>query len=383
MPFEVAQEVGAVRRRLDAGEDVEAMAGEYGLVPEQFEPIRRLLQEQRAKRLAVPSDRTVTVEVGQDTVIVNTCWGTRVNETFARLLGALLAQRTGASVAISSDAYRLVVGTPEEMPASVVVDTLRETPPHGLDALLRASLKRSTYIRWQLIHVARKFGALSRHVDPSQFSMRRLLELFEQMPLFDEALEKVLWERMDVRRGSMVLERIQSAEVKLAVQAISPIGLHGLDAKRELMIPARADKAILEALAKRLEETSVVLACLHCGSQRSRRTGDLKETPRAKFACVQCGSRMVAALGPFEATRAKLIKKKDREPEEEREVRRLWKNAELVNSFGYRAVLALAGRGIGAETAGKVLAKSISDTEFYKAILEAELQYARTRSFWQ
>lgn len=383
VPFEVAQEVGAVRRRLQEGEDPESIAREYACVPEQFEPIRKLIEQQRAKKLAVPSDKTVTVEVGKDTVIVNTCWGSRVNETFARLLGALLAQRTGASVAISSDAYRLVVGTPEEMPASVVVDTLKETPPHGLDALLRASLKRSTYIRWQLIHVARKFGALSRQVDPSKFSMRRLLELFEQMPLFDEALEKVLWERMDVRRGTLVLERIQKGEVRLVVQAISPIGLHGLDAKRELMIPARADKAILEALARRLEETNVILACLHCGSQRSRRTGDLKDLARAKFACHVCDSRMVAALGPFEATRAKLIKKKARAPEEEREVRRLWKNAELVNSFGYPAVVALAGRGVGPETAGKVLGKGVSESEFYKAILEAELQYARTRSFWQ
>ena len=60
------------------------------------------------------------------------------------------------------------------------------------------------------------------------------------------------------------------------------------------------------------------------------------------------------------------------------------RNAELLTRRGFDAVLALMARGIGEETAEKVLRKAGEEDRqaLLEAISEAEVQYARTRRFW-
>ena len=77
--------------------------------------------------------------------------------------------------------------------------------------------------------------------------------------------------------------------------------------------------------------------------------------------------------------------------EENKEVKRLYKNASLVLNYGNIAILALMGRGIGPDTAARILRRynrinlEKSDElqiKFLRDILKAELNYARTRGFW-
>jgi ATP-dependent Lhr-like helicase len=88
---------------------------------------------------------------------------------------------------------------------------------------------------------------------------------------------------------------------------------------------------------------------------------------------------------------AKLLTKKERTTEEDKEVKRLHKNASLVLSYGKAALMSLMGRGIGPDTAARIL-RRYNSTEleksdelhirFLRDILKAELNYARTRGFW-
>jgi ATP-dependent Lhr-like helicase len=92
---------------------------------------------------------------------------------------------------------------------------------------------------------------------------------------------------------------------------------------------------------------------------------------------------MIAALNSYNRDTIRLIKKKDLKEEEEKEVRRLFKNASLVQSNGKRAMLALAGRGIGADTAARILSSfGNSEDDLLRDILSAEINYARTKRFW-
>jgi ATP-dependent Lhr-like helicase len=86
-----------------------------------------------------------------------------------------------------------------------------------------------------------------------------------------------------------------------------------------------------------------------------------------------------------------LLTKKHRNAAENKEVRRLHKNASLVLSYGKFAVLALVGRGIGPDTAARILGRynklelakyEEQEIQFLRDILQAELQYAKTRGFW-
>ena len=61
---------------------------------------------------------------------------------------------------------------------------------------------------------------------------------------------------------------------------------------------------------------------------------------------------------------------------------RAWKVSSLINNFGKQAVLVLAGHGIGADTAARILRDYIDEDEMYKQIYKAERQYIITRGFW-
>ena len=61
----------------------------------------------------------------------------------------------------------------------------------------------------------------------------------------------------------------------------------------------------------------------------------------------------------------------------------MYKNASLVKDYGPKAVVALAGRGVGPDSASRILSGFYeNEDEFLRDILSAELTYARTKRFW-
>ena len=64
---------------------------------------------------------------------------------------------------------------------------------------------------------------------------------------------------------------------------------------------------------------------------------------------------------------------------------RMMRNAEMVKNRGLDAILCLMARGVGEDTATRILRAYPPESErdsLLKAIHEAEVQYARTRRFW-
>ena len=78
----------------------------------------------------------------------------------------------------------------------------------------------------------------------------------------------------------------------------------------------------------------------------------------------------------------KLLRKKDIKKDEKRELKRFLKSASLVASYGRDALLALAGYGIGPDTAARILSKQKKGEDLLWEILEAEIIYSRTKRFW-
>ena len=64
---------------------------------------------------------------------------------------------------------------------------------------------------------------------------------------------------------------------------------------------------------------------------------------------------------------------------------RMMRNAEMVQNRGLDAILCLMARGVGEDTATRILrANPIGSKRdaLLKSIHDAEIQYARTRRFW-
>ena len=383
VPFEVALEVGKLRRFASENRGIR----KYPCDRETLDKFLRYVSNQKKQGFIVPSDKTITLEVEDKTIVINACFGTRVNETLGRLISAILAQSLGESIGINSDSYRINLELPARIPVERVKDILIKTKPETLEYLIETVLRNSTYIRWQLVHVARKFGALRRDSDYRSIGTKRLFGLFEQSPIFEEALDKLIWERMDIENTKQVLRKIQNDEITIHIQRLSPIAIAGFETIRGLMVPQKADRSILMALKKRLEDTDILLVCTNCNHSWTTSVSRADLQPK----CSKCGAIKIVVLRRYNRDPAKLLTKKGRTKEEDREVKRLHKNASLVLSYGKFALLTLMGRGIGPDTAARILGRydwreleksEELEIKFLRDILKAELNYARTRGFW-
>jgi ATP-dependent Lhr-like helicase len=233
-----------------------------------------------------------------------------------------------------------------------------------------------------MVHVARKFGALSRDVDYQRVSMAKLLAVFEGTPMYKEALREIYHDRLDIERSRWVLEKIKDGTIEVVCSCPSPIGTSGRSGGRDVTSPEHADAAVIDLLKNRIMSDRVLLFCVNCKKWKSMRQVErVPERPE----CPLCGSHMVAALKPWEEEEIKVVKKpeKKKTPEDKRRTKRVFRNANLVLSYGKTAAIALASRGLGPETAARVVGKGRNDElEFYRDILKAEREYARTKRFW-
>lgn len=383
IPFEVAKEVGALR----SYKSINKIKAQYPCEKKSLDKFTKSIENQKKQGFVIPDDKTITIDCEEKTVVINACFGTKVNETLGRIISAILAQNFGESVGINSDAYRINLELPSNISAKRIKKIFFTIKPENLEYLLNTILKNSTYIRWELVHVARKFGALRKEFDSKNVGVRKLITLFENTPIFDEAIDKIIWERMDIENTRKVLDDMQNGKIKFHIQALSPLSLAGLESIRGLMVPKRADRSILIALKNRLDDTEISLVCTNCKKIWDTKVSRISDNPK----CSNCGAIKIAVLRRYNRKFSKVLKKKDRTKEDEKEIKRLHKNASLILNYGRPAILALVGRGIGPDTAARILRKynittlknsEESQIKFLRDILKAELTYARTRGFW-
>lgn len=391
VPYAVAQEVGAIRKRfaenIAEGKSTEKMIGDYRIdYPADRDAAKEILdlvKKQLKAHLAVPVDDIVVIEQDQTSMIINICGGHKVNETLGRVLTSLLAARFGASVAMEIDPYRIKLELPRMLHAERIKELLMATSPDHLEPIIEMTLKNTMLLKWKMVHVARKFGALHRDMDYERISMKKLLEVFNRTPMYDEAVREIFHDKLDIIRAREVLGDIQGGKLKIIIQRLSPIGEAGFLGGRELMAPDRADSSIIMALKSRIMEDHVILFCVNCKKWRSS-TAVIRVPERPE--CPHCGSRLIAALKPWEEEEIKIARKPENEKTEEERKRtaRVYRNANLVLSHGKTAAIALASRGIGPDTASRVIRKLREDEEeFYRDILIAERNYAKTKRFWE
>ena len=370
VPFEIAMEVGKMRRLRNFSD----YPGDEGCV--------RVLKEYFAgqdEKSKMPTDKTVTVEIADRMAIINCCFGSKVNETLGKIYSALLTARLGESIGVTTDPYRIILELPRHVDRDTMMNTIRSVKPGTIEALSRMTILNSSFLRWRFVFVAKKFGIIEKEADHRFMNFSRLFEMHKDTPAYKEAIDKVLWEDLDIPNTEKVVSMIASGEIELTTDRISKIGLEGITRSKELMQPVRADHSILMALKKRLEDEVLFASCMHCGSQSRFRVGDAPK----KFKCPQCGGVMIAVLKNYERDTVKLLKEPALSKQEKLELQKMGKNANLVFEQGKRAVIVLAGRGIGPETAGRILRTLHSDEdEFLRDIMNAEILFAKNKRFW-
>ncbi|SNR40163.1 DEAD/DEAH box helicase [Halorubrum vacuolatum] len=390
VPKPVACEVGSLRGEvasaLDAGSTPEAVAGDladrYPVDDRSVAAALSATVDHVAAGHPVPTDGRLVIEGSARTVALNAPFGHEVNETLARLLAALVGQRTGSSVGMDVDPYRITF----EVPAGVGPETFREvletTDPDHLEAYLELALRDADTLKFTLAQVAAKFGTVKRYREGrGRFGGDRLLAALEGTPIHEEALREVFHTDLDVPETAALLEAIRDGTVAIeTARERTPIGTAGRSAGVEFLVPENADADVIETVRERIRNDHVLLACLHCldWTQKTK-VRRVREQPE----CPDCGSTRVAALNPWDEESVDAVRAGDRDEEEERLAKRAHRSASLVQGHGKRAVIAMAARGVGPHNAARIINNLREDEdEFYRDVLRQEREYARTQSFW-
>ena len=389
VPAHVAREVGEIRavaaEQFERGADRDGVAADLrGRYPTDthtlsaaLEPIERQVEAGHP----IPTADRFVVEGRARTVVLNSTHGHRINETLGRLLAALVGQRTGSSVGMEVSPYRIELEVSSRASARDVVEVLETTQPEHVEPTLELALRNSDALKFTLAQVAAKFGALKRYQGRERFGADRLLAALEDTPVYDEAVREVFHVDLDVDAAASLLADLHDGPVSLeTARERTPIGTGGRSSGRELVVPENADASVIETVKDRIHDDRVRFLCLHCTDwEHTTKVRRVRDQPE----CPECGATRIACLNPWDEETVAAVRATDRDDEAERLVQRAYRAASLVQSHGKQAVIALAARGVGPQTAARIIGKLREDErDFYRDILQQERQYARTQSFW-
>ncbi len=401
VPFDVAQEIGQARR--DGG---------YARYPIPSSDQQRLEARRAKAARAGPfaTDRTVTVTSHGRLVVYGSCFGTRTNETLALATAGLLTSRLGARAeVVSVEPTWFVLELPIAVDPPTLVDAFR-VAPEALSSLIERLVPSGLEYRWVFLAVARKLGVVPASADPRDLrALEPLLGASLSNPLGEEVLDKTLHDRFDLAHAITVLERVRSGAIEVVVSPPSALSDEPIARLEWRSVPDLPPPTLLRAVRDRLEKEPIVLVCLRCGFVRSTTPGRYRAEGGSR--CLLCHGALSAALSPrrekeiealvryakrkwrptapssrrAEAPRggSKVRRERPLSPATENLVRSAYTSAELLAHYGERALYAFAARGIGPETARRLLMRLYRDDDgFFTEILRAERHYARTRAFW-
>ena len=381
VPKEIANEVGKMRRSaaiamgVMEADDALVDFDEYPLSESARDTLMTTIAEHLDTTGNLPSDRLITIENRHGTIVLNTCAGSKINETLAHLIQALGSLKEGKMGRAVIDPYRIAFQIPGTTSADVI-KWLNETPPIAIPSLLRMTIPNGRAVRWRVVQVARKMGVLKKGVDPRRVNLPGLMKRWRGTPVIEEALDKLFHERMDIDGTVDLVKDIQDENIDLINTAPGPLGLSP-KSERDLLLPSWSDKELREHLEVRLLNERAVLICLNCGNKKRRRVDTFSKKIEA---CTTCSGTMQACSPErMETMLADWVASKDPKISG-----KMQKNAELVRTHGKEAIICLMGRGIAEETATRVLRGHVAGerVKLLRSIHLAELKYASTRRYW-
>ncbi len=359
VPFEVAQDVGKLRKWIcnllmvfNEKEIIDILKEEFRSDEEVCKVVVETLK--KCKGFRVSTDDVVTIE-GKGNVVLNACFGHRVNETLAKVISLFLPK----PFEISVEPYRIRIRA--DVDSRYIKDILMKVDVDNLKELIEVALLDSKIMHYKFVEVAKRFGCID---DVSRVNVKNLIVRLKGTPAYIEALNEVFHDKLDLDRACNVLRKIQCGEIEVVVyDDLSPISK--LNEIKFGEVVGDREKAILDAFKERIENEECYMVCLNCGCKVK-----MKVKMIDRLDCIRCGSKLVACVNA----------KRDINKIEKKELYRI---ANLVMCYGKRAIYALNTFGVGVNTAVRILSRFFrSEEEFLKELIEAEKRFIRTRIFW-
>ena len=402
VPFGLAQRSGELRKKVgqlvsasSAEPAARALSQELPVTEAAMKKVADEIEDHMKTGAPVPSDDLVLLEGWQKYLVVHSCFGEKVNRLLAYTFEEVLSRR-GLIRLWYMDGYRILIELTtdaSELDLKQLSNDLFGMSPQQFEETYVVAAQRNFPFPARVKQVAERFGALRRGQFIAHPNLCSLPTRFENTPIFEEAVQETGRDMIDMPRAKAMLLKVASGAVKvetfLSKERPTPIAyniLYKYLEVPELVAPDSLAKSTVEKMRLSIYGTSVDLLCMKCGeSQGYAAIGELADEPK----CKRCGSGLLAPNFYGSAKVSELMKKKlapgetPLSEEERAELAKARRGADLVLSYGRRAVIAQAVYGIGPQTAARILAKMHEDDErFYKELLDAKLKFIETRPFW-
>jgi len=327
-----------------------------------------------------PADKdNIVIEHYKNYVVIHSTYGTKINTTLSKIIGAMLTTEIGKTIGIRSDAYRIVFELPHRWKISEQL--FKSLNDNWIEFVLKTSIKNSSLYLYRFKNVAKRFGIIERDQTVSQ--LRRLIKIFEGTPVETETFSEIEREKMDVEGVKEVVNKIKSGEIKVLVRnTISKVGLDGLEWNFPSFIrPDRERGEIYSLVDKRLNNRRVFLVCTRCWTPLGeRRVGNIDE-----LKCPKCGAKTIGIIPKRNKEKImKIVKKVKKTEEERRMIKEVELSGELYLNYGWLAAYVLAAYGVGPRTAVRILKKRYdSKDKIIEEILKEERKYIKNKQFWK
>ena len=398
VPYAVAEEVGTMRgfveKELEIGrwvEDVEIRRELIKKYPCNEETVTTALDEvvQQVKRgYPVPTDKLLTLERWNEYIIMHCSFGLLANRTLAMLLATVISDRIGAPVGVQQDPYRIMLRTESELEPEDVKELILDLSPESIEKLALKALVRSRLFKRRFIHVARRFGAISKGASLSDLDLDNLIRSFEGSAVFDEAIRESQDKDVDIEGTAKLLKRLNEGELKIAVikgNGVSPTPIAGIVEviKRgyELIPPERMHRVIIKYVKARLLDESLTFVCTNCW--RYVEMMRINDVELEKIQCPECESKKIGVSKADEHEVRKEIRKgKGKSKKGSMLISDATKSAELISTYGKAALLTLAGKGLKVSDASEILKKeSTVNKHLVELIIESEKEVLKHRFY--
>lgn len=389
VPYDISQEVGELRdvirklieRDFKNSEIIEKIKQKYPVSEKSAEKMIEFIKK-HIKKYPLPTDSEIVIEQFKDYVVINSMFGTMVNETLSRFISAVLSADHGEAIFSKCDPYRMIFSGCK---AEDIKKILLEYNPEDMETILIKALPRSSLFKWRFLHIAKRFGAIERGASFDKINLDRLIDAYWKTPIYDETMKEIFIEKLDINKTKDVLNKLQSDKIKISlIETLSPIGEHGFRFELSNVVrPHRPEAEIFKMFKNRLLGTKIRLICINCGNYSvSYQVKSIKDP-----ICPKCGSRLLAIVRDYDRETQNIVKKwlkgKELTDHEEKKLEYIKKSADLAIAYGAKATFVIAGRGVGPSTAFRILSKpNLTEEELLKNILKAEREYVANKKYW-
>ena len=335
----------------------------------------------------IPDENNIVIESNrsQGSIVIHSCFGTKINSTLSTLLSSFLSSLLGSIVDSRSDGYRIVLSSRSRISENFFIKVLKDD--YDLYSIISASLTGTHNVNWRTWCVAKKFGIVGRGAIYERRSARFLYERYSKTVLVRETLRELFHDKYDLKNSDNILKKIRENKIHitwLEIDKFSKLAEPILDhTTKYYSSPANLDKGILDLVKSRLHKTKHRLICARCGKwERLVETHEVKNI----LICPYCKGRQITATYHSDYDLPKIIRKKHEgkklNADEKHKFDRAWKVSSLVENFGKIAITVMSGYGVGADTAARILRNMVDEEHLFRQIYEAERQYVVTRGFW-